>query len=196
MNCFKRPHPRDLLFALTALLAIGTASAQISVVPPTGIAPRFPKADIELAKQTKPPSRKWLLDANDDVERMRRLELWAGAGDLEMQDIAHRLEELQLAIQKESWDLGIYHLEKMRGRMTVATIKRPTRTQNMEAVFLDSGVYKAMHDALTSRNMDQARAAFQNTRQACMACHAAEKLGFINDSAVFKRLESFPPLAR
>jgi hypothetical protein len=88
--------------------------------------------------------------------------------------------------------MGIYQLEKMRGRMIVAGIKRPTRTQNLEDVFLDSGVYKAMHDALTSKNQDQARTAFDNTRLACMACHAAEKLAFINDSAVFKRLESFP----
>lgn len=196
MNGFNRPCCRTLLFALTALLANGTVSAQVSVVPPTGIAPRFPKADADLAKQTKPPSRKWLLDANDEAERMRRIELWGGAGDLEMQDIAHRLEELQTAIQKESWDLGIYHLEKIRGRMVVAAIKRPTRTQNMEAVFLDSGVYQAMHDALTSKNTVRARSAFLDTRQACMACHAAEKLGFVNDSAVFKRLESFPPLAR
>ena len=187
---------RNLLLALSTTFAVGLCAAQVSVVPATGIAPRFPNADGELAKQIKPPSRKWLLDANDDAERMRRLELWGGAGDLEMQDIAHRLEELHSAIQKQNWDLGVYHLEKMRGRMVVAGIKRPTRTQNLEEVFLDSGVYKAMHDALNSKNPDQARIAFQNTRQACMACHAAEKLAFINDSAVFKRLESFPKMVQ
>jgi hypothetical protein len=186
---------RHMLLAALISCAAATCTAQVSVVPATGIAPRFPKADSELAKQVKPPSRKWLLDANDDAERMRRLELWGGAGDLEMQDIAHRLEELHSAIQKQNWDLGVYHLEKMRSRMIVAGIKRPTRTQNLEDVFLDSGVYKAMHDALTGKNPDQARTAFQNTRQACMACHAAEKLAFINDSAVFKRLESFPKIA-
>jgi hypothetical protein len=163
------------------------------VVPATGIAPRFPKADPELLKQAKPPSRQWLLDANDDSERFRRIELWAGAGDLEMQDIAHRLQELHAAIQGEKWELAIYHLEKLRGRMIVATLKRPTRTQNMEAVFLDSGIYKTMHDALTSRKSEAARHAFQSVRQACMGCHAAEKIGFINDSAVFRQIESFAP---
>jgi hypothetical protein len=183
---------RTVLLIWFATFAFSASLAQVSVVPSTGITPRFPKADSELAKQTKPASRKWLLDANDDAERMRRIELWAGAGDIEMQDIAHRLEELHSAIQTQNWDLGIYHLEKIRGRMIVAGIKRPTRTQNLEAVFLDSGVYQAMHEALSSKNPDQARAAFQNTRQACMACHVAEKLGFINASDVFRRIETFP----
>ncbi len=187
---------RNLLLALPLVFATSFCVAQVSVVAATGIAPRFPKADSELAKQTKPPSRKWLLDANDDSERLRRIELWAGAGDLEMQDISHRFEELYDAIKKESWDLGIYHLEKMRGRMIVAGIKRPTRTQNMEDVFLESGIYKSMHDALTSKSGERARTAFQNTRQACIACHAAEKLAFINESAVFRRVESFSPPAR
>lgn len=165
---------------------------QVSVVPSTGIAPAFPKADAELARQVKPPSRNWLRDANDDTERFRRIEAQAGAGDQEMQTIAHRLEALHGAIQKEHWDLGIYHLEKLRGGLTVAAMKRPTRTQNMEAVFLDSGAYKSMHDALVAKNAERSRAQFESLRQACMACHAAEKIAFINGSEVFGRLASFP----
>lgn len=193
MDTFIFRHWHSLLFAAFILISQAAVVAQVSVVPATGIAPRFPKADSELAKQAKPPSRRWLLDANDEAERLRRLELWGGAGDLEMQDVAHRLEALHAAIQKENWDLGVYHLEKMRGRMIVAAMKRPTRTQNLEEVFLDSGVYQSMHDALGSKSVERARAAFQTTRAACMACHAAEKLSFINDSAVFRRVESFPP---
>lgn len=184
-----------IVIALAVVLS-GVASAQVSVVPATGIAPRFPKADAELAKQVKPPSRNWLRDANDEPERMRRIEMWAGAGDLEMQDIAHRMEELHAAIQAESWDMGIYQLEKIRGRMTVAGIKRPTRTQNMEAIFLDSGVYQSMHDALKAKDGAQARVEFLRTRDACMACHVAEKIGFINGSAVFQRVTQFPAQSR
>lgn len=180
---------------LAVILFSAIAAAQVSVVPATGIAPRFPKADSELAKQTKAPSRNWLRDANDDAERLRRIELWAGAGDLEMQDIAHRLEELHAAIEQENWDMGIYQLEKIRGRMIVAAIKRPTRTQNLGGIFLDSGVYRSLHEALSAKNSVQARVEFQNTRLACMACHVAEKIAFVNASAVFKRIALFttPP---
>ena len=180
----------------TVVVLSGVAGAQVSVVPATGIEPRFPKAEAELAKQVKPPSRNWLRDANDDTERMRRIELWGAAGDLEMQDIAHRMEELHAATQVESWDMGIYQLEKIRGRMIVAAIKRPTRTQNMEAMFLDSGVYQSLHAALKARDGAQARAGFMQARDACMACHVAEKIGFINGSAVFKRVAQFPAQSR
>jgi hypothetical protein len=188
MSPIKLPTTQSLFFLLIACYQT-TAFTQVSVVPATGIAPRFPKSEPELLKQTKPPSRQWLLDANDDAERFRRLELWGSAGDLEMQNIAHRLQALHASIQKESWDLAIYHLEKMKGRMTVVMLKRPTRTQNMEAVFLESGVYKTLHDALTSRKSELARSAFQGVRQACMNCHVAEKLGFLNDSAVFRQID-------
>jgi hypothetical protein len=73
-----------LCLALAFLSGSAQVAAQVNVVPATGIAPCFPKADAELAKQAKPPSRRWLMDANDDTERMRRLELWGGAGDLDM----------------------------------------------------------------------------------------------------------------
>lgn len=187
---------KQSVIGLAAALLTSAALAQVSVVPATGIAPRLPKADKELANQIKPPSRNWLRDANDDTERFRRIELWAGAGDLEMQDIAHRFEELHAAVQKENWEMAIYQWEKIRGRMIVAAIKRPTRTQNLEDMFLDSGVYQAMHDALTARNAERSRSEFQRARQTCMACHVAEKIGFINDSAVFRRVDALPAFPR
>lgn len=176
--------------------AWGVAFSQVSVVPPTGITPRFLKNDKELAKQTKPPSTNWLRDANDDTERFRRIESWAGAIDGEMQIIAHRFEELHTAIQKENWDLGIYHWEKIRFRMNVATMKRPARTQNIEGMFLESGVWQSMNDALKARDGEKSRAEFQKALQTCMACHTAEKVGFLNDSPVFKRLGTFSALAK
>jgi hypothetical protein len=184
------------MIALALAIQSGISIAQVSVVPPTGIPARFPKADPESAKQTKPPSRNWLRDADDDSERFRRIELWAGAGDLEMQVIAHRMEELHSAIQNENWDMGVYQWEKIRGRMIVAAIKRPTRTQNLEGMFLDGGVYQSMHDALSAKSGERARAAFKRARETCMACHLAEKIGFVNDSAVFKRIELFQKVSR
>jgi hypothetical protein len=172
-------------------LAASVALAQ-SVVQPTGNAPRFPAAYKELQKQAKPPSNNWLLDANDDSERFRRLQVVSGGTDIPMWEIAHRYEELYVAIQNNNWEMGVYHWEKVRDRMNAAGMKRPARTQNIEAMFLDNGVWKSMHDALTSRDSDRMRKQFQGVRQACMACHVAEKVGFLNDSSVFKRTESFP----
>jgi hypothetical protein len=162
------------------------------VVQPTGFKPRFPAAYEALQQQTRPPSNNWLLDANDDAERFRRLQVAAGGTDIPMWEIAHRYEEVYTAIQSSNWEMGVYHWEKLRDRMNTAGMKRPARTQNLEAMFLDNGVWTSMHDALTSRDAGRMRAQFQAVRQACIACHVAERVGFLNDSAVFKRTEAFP----
>lgn len=172
-----------------------TLSAQ-SVVQPTGNPPLFPKAYKELGKQTKPPSNNWLLDANDDTERFRRLQVVLSGTDIPMMEIGYRYEELHTAISKNNWNMGIYNWEKLRDRMNAAAMKRPVRTQNIEGMFLDSGVWKAMHDALKAGNAEKVRAEFQTVRQICMACHVAEKVGFLNDSNLFSRTEKFPPLGK
>jgi cytochrome c1 len=177
---------------LAALVAAATAQ---SVVKPTGNPPRFPEADKKLAEQTKPPSSNWLLDANDDTERFRRLQLVASGTDIPMWEISQRFEELHLAVSKNNWEMGVYHLEKMRDRMNTAGMKRPARTQNIEAMFLKIGVYQSMHDALTSKDPARMRAEFLTMRNVCMGCHNAENVGFLNDSAVFKRTEAFAPVA-
>jgi hypothetical protein len=176
-----------IAFALSTSVAIAQ-----SVVKPTGNAPRFPKAYKQLANQSKPPSGRWLLDANDDTERFRRIQIVAGGSDMQMMAIAHRYEELHGAIQKNNWEMGVYHWEKLRDYMNIMAMKRPVRTQNLEDLFLYSGVWQSMHDALMSRDARKMRAQFQSVRQACMACHVAENVGFMNDSSVFARTASFP----
>jgi len=180
-----------IIGAAVLWLATTVALAQ-SVVQPTGIAPRFPAAYKELAKQTRPPSNNWLLDADDDTERFRRLQVVAGGTDIPMWEIAHRYEELYVAIQNNNWEMGVYHWEKLRDRMNTAAMKRPARTQNIEGMFLTSGVWNGMHDALTSKDPGRMRQQFQLVRQACIACHIAERVGFLNDSSVLRRTESFP----
>ena len=49
--------------------------------------------------------------------------------------------------------------------------------------------------ALTSKNTERRRKEFITVRQACMACHVAENVGFPNDSATFKRTQAIPALA-
>lgn len=184
--------------ATVFICAAGMAAAVFaqSVVKPTGNPARFPEADKKLADQTKPPSGNWLLDANDDTERFRRLQVVASGTDVPMWEIANRFEELYVAIGKGNWEMGVYHLEKLRDRMNTAGMKRPTRTQNLEGMFLKSGVYQGMHDALTSKEPARMRSEFARMRSVCMGCHAAENVGFLNDSAVFKRTEAFAAAVR
>lgn len=180
-----------IIWTIVLCVAASVGLAQ-SVVQPTGNTPRFPRAYKDLEKQTRPPSNNWLLDANDDTERFRRLQVVAGGTDIPMWEIAHRYEELYVAIQNNNWEMGVYHWEKLQDRLNTAAMKRPARTQNIEGMFLDSGVWKSMHDALLSKDPARMRQQFQVVRQACTACHVAERVGFLNDSSVLRRTESFP----
>jgi hypothetical protein len=76
--------------------------------------------------------------------------------------------------------------------MNTAAMKRPARTQNIEGMFLDSGVWQSMRDALTSKSPERMREEFQIVREVCLACHTAESVGFLNDSSTFERTKSFP----
>ncbi|MBI5936267.1 MAG: hypothetical protein HY850_00295 [Betaproteobacteria bacterium] len=178
----------------TAVLGLAASVAFAEgVVHSTGNTPGFPKAYKDLAKQTKPPSNNWLLDANDDTERFRRLQVAMSGTDVPMWEITYRYEELYVAIQKNNWEMGVYHWDKVRDRMNTSGMKRPARTRNIEGMFLDSGVWQSMRDALTAKSPEKMREQFLTVRKVCMACHVAEKVGFLNDSSVFKRTESFPP---
>jgi len=180
------------IIAVAVLWAATSVAFADNVVKPTGNPPQFPKADKELAKQTKPPSNNWLLDANNDTERFRRLQAAMSGTDIPMWEITYRYEELYVAIQKNNPEMGLYHWNKIRERMNTAGMKRPARTANIEGMFLESGVWESMRDALKSRSSERMRDEFMVVREVCMACHVAENLGFLNDSSAFKRTESFP----
>lgn len=184
---------KSIIIGIGSFLIATSAALAQDAMQPTSNAPRFPKAYKELQKQTKPPSNNWLLDANDDTERFRRLQVAASGTDIPMWEIAYRYEELYVAIQRNNGEMGMYHWEKLRDRLNTAAMKRPARTQNIEGMFFDNGTWKSMHDALVSKSPEKMRAQFQVVRQMCMACHIAERVGFLNDSSVFKRTESFAP---
>jgi hypothetical protein len=183
-----------IVFSLSLLLTAG-ALAQ-SVIKPTGNAQRFPKADKKLAEQTKPASSQWLLDANDDTERFRRLQIMFSGTETLMWEISHRFDALFVAIEKKNWEMGVYQWEKIRDKMNHAAMKRPVRTQNLESKFLENGVWQNMHDALYSKDFDRIKPEFMLVRKACMECHIAENVGFLNDSPVFARTEAFSGAAK
>lgn len=182
------------ILAITVLAFSSVVWAAESGVQTKG--KRFPKAYKELETQTKPPSNNWLLDANNDTERFRRLQVAMSGTDIPMIEIGQRYEELYTAITKNNWEMGLYHWEKLRARMNTSGMKRPARTQNMEDMFLECGIWKDMEDALKAGDAKKIRSEFQAMTEACKACHVAEKVGYLNDSTVFSRTAQFSPLPK
>jgi hypothetical protein len=168
---------------LAAAVILGVAYAQGSRLP-AGI------PGLE-AGQDEPPSANWLLDARDDEERFRRLEIFAGGTYEQMWQIGYRYEQVYQAIIDENWELGLYHWGKLRDVFNVALMKRPNRTPNAEDMFLTT-IWARLEEALEGGDAEGARAEFLAQRGACIACHVAEDMAFLNDTPIFWDTAEFP----
>jgi hypothetical protein len=178
------------LLAAAACLALVGLQAQDS--PPAGNEPRLPKGIRGLEEgQGRPPSANWLLDAKDDQERFRRIQIYAGGTHEQMWQIGYRYQQVYQAIIDENWELGLHHWGKLRDVLNVALMKRPNRTPNAEALFLDS-TWKRLEDAFESGEPAAIRETFLMERGTCMACHVAEQMPFLNDTSIFRDTASFP----
>ncbi len=141
--------------------------------------------------QDEPPSRRWLLDARDDEERFRRLQVYAGGTDQQMWQMGYRYEQVYQAIADENWELATYHWGKLRSVFNVALMKRPNRTPNAEALFLDED-WQPLASALAAGDTEAAHETFFQGRQACLDCHVAEGFAFINGTPMFEETAAFP----
>lgn len=158
---------------------------------------RFPKGIPGLAdgQKGKPASQQWLRDADTDTERFRRLEILLAGTEMAMWEIAFRYQNMYDAILVDNYDYARFNWDKIKQRANSALMKRPNRTQNMEAFLLDA-TWQVVDDGLKTKDPVKAREAFQTARTVCMACHEAEKMPFFNGHPVFKATASFPPLAK
>ena len=171
-----------LCIALPCAVAVSVAHAQAS---------QFPKGIRGLAdNQKKPPSPNWLLDADTDTERFRRLQILGGGTDQQMAEIGQRYQSTYNAIGDENWELADHHWGKIRDRLNAALMKRPNRTPNAEAFFLDNS-WGQLAAALKSKDGARIRESFLAQRHACMACHIAEKMEFMNHQPLFRQTETF-----
>ena len=184
-------------YVLTAVaafvLAIGLTKGGdwIEAAAQTTEPSRFPVGIRGLSeRQDIPPSRRWLLDARDDEERFRRLQIYAGGTDQQMWQMGYRYEEVYQAITDENWALATHHWGKLRNVFNVALMKRPNRTPYAEELFLDDN-WQLLAKALEAGDAVVARATFLQEREACMACHVAEGYEFVNGMVMFGETAAF-----
>lgn len=177
---------------LAAVIVLARGADRLTALAQTKEPPRFPSGVRGLAEgQDKPPSANWLLDARSDEERFRRLQVYAGGTDQQMWQMGYRYEQVYRAIVDQNWQLGTYHWGKLRDVFNVALMKRPNRTPNGEAIFLNNE-WRLLDEALRAGDAVAARKTFVAERQACIACHVAEGMAFLNDTPMFRNTASFP----
>jgi len=150
-------------------------------------------AGAPLVSAEAPPktSDNWLLDAKDDTERFKRIQQMFGGFSMSMQLVGERYDRTYDAIIDGNYDLANYHWKKIKETIELGYLRRPAREANAVAIFL-KGPWVSVGEALASKDKVQAKKQFLLARSACIACHAAEKVPFMNDQPRFRRTAAFP----
>jgi hypothetical protein len=142
------------------------------------------------AYQQQPPGDNWLLELPQFDDRFARIEHQFGGFSESMRIVGQRYEHAFEALVDDNLPLAAYHWGKLREAIERGYTRRPERRTNAESLFLNSAWRSAM-DAFESNDIDEARSAFLNARDQCMACHTAEDVTFMNDQPLFRRTTSF-----
>lgn len=137
------------------------------------------------------PTDNWLLDAPDDSERFNRIERMFGGFSTAMIVVGQRYDQAYDAIVDGNLPLAEYHWKRIREAIELGYLRRPGRKGNAIAIFLE-GPWQPLAAALAERDPDQSKQAFLAARDACMACHIAERVPFMNDQPRFRRTAGFP----
>ncbi|MCC5880720.1 MAG: hypothetical protein JJU03_12580 [Idiomarina sp.] len=129
-------------------------------------------------------SRNWLSDADEET-RYERLEYYLGGFSSAMKETGDRYRHTEQAIYDENYELAYYHWDKIKGAIERGGMKRPDRRENAQAMFLDTA-WKELAEALQDPDEHDVRGAFTQAKAACMACHGAEEVPFMNDQPLFR----------
>jgi len=151
----------------------------------------YPPRALGLHGQRKPPSDSWLLDADSDTDRFRRLEVVLGGADISMLEIGLRFEVLHAAIASGDLDLARFEMDRIVRSANVALLKRPGFKEDAGLEYLGRIEWLALRSALDAKDPEAAKAGFLGVRGACMACHGDRKMEFLNGDAAFTKTGSF-----
>ncbi len=148
-------------------------------------------ASFVIAQEPTKQSDNWLLDAKDDTERFKRIQQMFGGFSAAMQNVGERYDRTYDAIADGNYDLANYHWKKIKEAIELGFLRRPARGANSVDLFL-KGPWASAGEALASKESEKAREGFLAARSACLACHQAERVPFMNDQPKFRRTAAFP----
>lgn len=127
----------------------------------------------------------WLTGAPDQQARTERLEEYLRGFDQPMWEIGERYQRVEQALRDENWELAAYHWDKIKTTLEGGLMKRPARRENAEQLFLGAP-WQDLDAALATAAPGDIGPAFARAKNACMACHAAEEVAYMNDQPLFR----------
>ena len=135
-------------------------------------------------------SKQWITGAATEAEQFQRIEKYLRGFDQPMWEVGERYEKLYAALLRGNFELASYHWAKIKLTIENGTMKRPARRASADAFFL-TGTWDSVNEALESGDPATAWRGFETARAACMKCHEAEGVGYMNDQPMFTDLAPF-----
>ena len=145
----------------------------------------YPPRALGLTAQRQPPSDSWLLAADSDHERFRRIEVALRGLDVAMLEIGMRFDALHDAIDRGNFARARYEVTKISEVAQIAMLKRPAFGNHEALSYLGGSEWTTLANALHAQDIERSRAAFLQVRRSCVACHSARGLDHLNQSGLF-----------
>ena len=160
----------------------------LNVTPTEGA---YPPRSQGLASQTKPFSDSWLLDAESDWDRFRRIEVLLRGADIHMLEIGLRFDRVHDAIQRGDMELAHYEMDKIVQAATFAILMQPGWQEGKGLDYLGRAEWLALSSAVNAKDQESAKRSYLGVRRVCMGCHTLKQMEFLNRQEVFERTVSF-----
>ena len=109
-----------------------------------------------------------------------------------MWEVGERYEKLYAALLRGNFELASYHWAKIKLTIENGILKRPARRASAETFLLTGTTWASVDEALRSGDPAKAWKGFEAARASCIACHEAERVGYMNDQPMFSDL--LPPM--
>lgn len=143
-------------------------------------------APVALAHGPTSEADNWLLNEKDAEKRAELVQEQFGGFGAAMREVGDRWNSIHAALERNNLELALHHWEELHEAMEHGVVRRPGRKASADAFFFDS-VWGEVKQDFESGDPDRAWRGFEKGREACMACHVAESMPFLNDQAMFDR---------
>jgi hypothetical protein len=135
-------------------------------------------AQFALAQTPNPPRASGWLKAVPADKQIEAIDRQFRGFDMAMFEVNYRYTEMYFAGIEGNWDYALYTGEKIAWAIQNGYERRPRRRANAEGIFLQEAYPKVL-EAIKKKDIALFKERIDVLRHACNACHAAEKVPFI-----------------
>jgi cytochrome c556 len=133
---------------------------------------------IAYAQMPNPPQAGGWLKSLPQEKQIEAIDRQLRGFDMAMFEVNYRYTEMYFAGIEGNWDYALYTGEKIAWAVQNGFERRPKRRANAEELFFKEAYPKVL-DAIRKKDIALFKERVDVLRNACNACHTAEKVGFI-----------------